>query len=97
MTSKTTRELPSRKNSEQPVEPDLRRYLLDQGKSKISSKEIAVYLDSMKKNEKRVEIKAVNAEDTLLREQVTALAHQFANLPQLLEDSLGSSLKSMID
>ena len=77
--------------------PDLRRYLLDQGKSKISSKEIAVYLDSMKKNEKKVEIKAVNAEDTLLREQVTALAHQFANLPQLLEDSLGSSLKSMID
>ena len=77
--------------------PDLRRYLLDQGKSKVSSNEIADYLDSMKKNVKRVEIKAVNAEETLLREQVTALAHQFTNLPQMLENSLGSSLKSMID
>jgi hypothetical protein len=77
--------------------PDLRRYLLDQGKSKVSSKAIADYLDTMKKNVKIVEIKAVNAEETLLREQVTALAHQFTNLPQLLENSIGSSLKSMID
>jgi len=77
--------------------PDLRRYLLDQGKSNESAGKIAEYLDSMKKHIKRVEIKAVTAEDTLLREQVCALTHQFTHLPQLLEDSLGSSLKSMID
>lgn len=77
--------------------PDLRRYLLDQGRSKASTKAIADYLDSMKKHEKRIEIKAVTAEETLLREQVSALTHQFTHLPQLLENSLGTSLKSLID
>ena len=77
--------------------PDLRRYLLDQGKSKQSPKAIAEYLDTMKKHKRTVMIKAVAAEDTLLREQVAALTDQFSNLPEMIKESLGVSLQSLMD
>ena len=51
----------------------------------------------MKKYKRRIEIKAISADDVLLREQVTALTQQFASFPDVLRDSLGTTLSSMID
>jgi hypothetical protein len=42
-------------------------------------------------------IKAVAAEDTLLREQVAALTDQFSNLPEIIKESLGISIQSLMD
>ena len=81
----------------QNLTPDLRRYLLDQGKSSETPEKTADYLDKMKKYKRRIEIKAVSAEDILLREQVSALTQQFASFPDILRESLGTTLSSMID
>ena len=81
----------------QNLTPDLRRYLLDQEKSTETPEKIAEYLDKMKKYKKRIEIKAISAEDILLREQVSALTQQFASFPDVLRESLGTTLSSMMD
>ena len=77
--------------------PDLHRYLLDQGKNKEIPSEIAKYLDEKKKYKKRVEIKAVSADNILLREEMTAISEQFSRLPELMKDILGSTLSTMVD
>ncbi|CAG5104847.1 Oidioi.mRNA.OKI2018_I69.chr1.g1599.t1.cds [Oikopleura dioica] len=64
--------------------PDLKRYILDQGQSSKTPKEIANYLDKMKKFKRRVEISAVSLENNLLKEEVSALRLESASFSQLL-------------
>ena len=75
--------------------PDLKRYILDQGQSAKTPKQIAEYLDKMKKFKRRVEISAVSVENTLLKEEVAALRLESASFSQLLSkmDAKMDSLK----
>ena len=76
--------------------PEIKRYLLDQGMTGKSTTETAKYLDKMKKHKRKPNVNVINTRDLILQEQIDTLSAQFATFPDMIRDSLTSSISSIV-
>ena len=82
--------------------PEIKRYILDQGKTGETPEKTAEFLDKMKKHKRRIEVREVSAREILLQQQIDALTNQFASVPEMLSEmkmfreSLSSSISSIV-
>jgi len=76
--------------------PEIKRYLLDQGMTGKLTTETAKYLDKMKKHKRKPSVNVINTKDLILQEQIDALSAQLASFPEMIRDSLTTSISSIV-
>ena len=76
--------------------PEIKRYLLDQGQSSKTPQKTADFLDKMKKYKRKAEVSVISARDIILQEQIDNLSNQFASFPEMIRESLTTSISSIV-
>jgi hypothetical protein len=76
--------------------PEIKRYLLDQGMTGKTTEETAKYLDKMKKHRRKPNVNVISTRDLVFQEQIDELSAQFASFPDIIRESLTSSISSIV-